>query len=366
MRLGLFGGLFNPPHAGHLRLAEQARRALDIDEVLWIPAGRPPHRYVDLSSPEPAMRFELVRATIAGRDGFRALDLDIVRDDVAYAVDTVRAVAAMHPGAELFFLTGADAFASLGSWKEPDALARLVTFAVYPRGGATTPRSEVGGVRTVYLDAPEVDISSSDIRARFLRCASVRDLVPAAALRLIEKLALYAAPMPDALREHVELVERFAVCLAERWRASVDVLRMAARYHDAYKTLSFGESCAILESRGESVSDIERRVPVLLHGRVAAARLETTVFALQGRDLEEAVDAVRFHTTGRIGMSRSCEILMVADRLGKSWNALDEVPADLRVAIAHVYAQKLHELEQRGAEPDARLKAAAHAHGLAA
>ncbi|MEK8024164.1 MAG: nicotinate (nicotinamide) nucleotide adenylyltransferase [Candidatus Hydrogenedentota bacterium] len=363
-RIGLFGGLFNPPHLGHLILAERAREAARLDIVYWIPAGKPPHKTIDDPRPSPAERFRMVEESIAGHAAFRALDFEASRDSTCYSIETVRHVESMHPGAELYYVLGEDAFGTVNTWKNADELRDKVTFAVYPRPSSAAHAPNHASFRSLRFPAPAIEISSSDIRTRLRACRSIRYLVHDAALRMIEENAWYSAVIPELLMEHIRMVEDFAVTLAARWNASPDVLRVAVRHHDAYKTMTFEESVSVLRERGEAILEIETRFPVLLHGRVAAARLENTAFALKGDDLDHAVEAVRHHTLGRIGMSKTCEILMIADRAGKDWLDVNEVPADLHEAVRQMFGQKLADLKKRGQEMDKRLFETARSYGV--
>ena len=195
MRLGLYGGSFNPPHVGHLVIAEAMREAAALDRVVWMPAARPPHKTgADLAS--PGARLDLVRAAIVGNDAFEASDLELRRAEAtgapSFTVETLRALTDAHPDAVWHLLLGEDSYAALASWREPDAVAALARLVVYRRPD-TPPHDAAHAARfpALWADAPRLDVSSTDIRARLRAGHSVRYLVPDAVRVAIEAQSLY-------------------------------------------------------------------------------------------------------------------------------------------------------------------------------
>ncbi|MFA7344386.1 MAG: nicotinate-nucleotide adenylyltransferase [Terrimicrobiaceae bacterium] len=181
--LGLFGGSFNPIHHGHLILAREAMETLGLDRVIFIPSGISPHKLT--RPPAPAkLRCQMVEASVRGEAGFGWDDCEIRRPGPSFAIDTVREMAARHPGAGLYFFIGEDNLASLHTWKDIAALRSLVTFVVLSRGLGTPDRGAAVISRTI-------DISSTDIRNRIARGLSVRYLVPGPACEMISQHRLY-------------------------------------------------------------------------------------------------------------------------------------------------------------------------------
>ncbi|MCX7826997.1 MAG: nicotinate-nucleotide adenylyltransferase [Verrucomicrobiae bacterium] len=190
MKLGVFGGTFNPIHLGHLLLAEAAAEALALDRVLFIPAATPPHkRPRQLANARDRLR--MVRLAIRGNDRFRCSDMEIRRDGPSYSVETLRHLRRLMPGARFFFLIGTDSLRELHTWKEASALARLCEFICVLRPGERAGRSRLRGLRVHHVHGHPTDISSSDIRARLARGASVRYLMPEPVRRYIQKKRLY-------------------------------------------------------------------------------------------------------------------------------------------------------------------------------
>jgi len=188
-RIGLMGGTFDPIHVGHLAIAVEARHALGLDEVVFVPAGRPWQKRAVAPAED---RYEMVCLAVAGTPGFAASRIEIDRDGPTYTVDTLRALRAEDPGAELWLLLGADALAGLDTWHEPDEVARLAKVAVAARPGGE-PHTDVGGVAVTVLDLEPMEISSRDIRARLGRGDSVRGLVTPEVEAYIRAHGLYSA-----------------------------------------------------------------------------------------------------------------------------------------------------------------------------
>ena len=186
MRLGIYGGAFDPPHLGHLVAASDACEALGLHRLLWIPSAVHPLKPVRTP---PALRLEMVRAAIGDDPRFAADDLELRRAGPSYTVDTLRELRAREPDAELFFVTGADNLADLPRWREPDEIARLATLAVVSRAGDTVPANPE--YPAVPVAVTRVDVSSTEVRRRVAAGESIRYLVPEAVRAVIVRERLY-------------------------------------------------------------------------------------------------------------------------------------------------------------------------------
>jgi nicotinate-nucleotide adenylyltransferase len=186
VRLGVYGGAFDPPHLGHLVAASEACDALGLDRMLWIPSAVHPLKAVGTAA---ALRLEMVRSAVAGDPRFQADDLELRRRGPSYTVDTLRALRGREPGATLFFVTGADNLAELPRWREPDEIARLATLAVVSRAGEALPAD--AAYPAVAVPVTRVDVSSTEVRRRVAAGASIRYLVPDAVRAVIERERLY-------------------------------------------------------------------------------------------------------------------------------------------------------------------------------
>jgi nicotinate-nucleotide adenylyltransferase len=194
-RLGVFGGTFDPPHTGHLAVAQDVLERLELDRVLFVPAGRPPHKTNgDLADAE--LRLAMVAAAVESDSRFRVSDMEVRRAGVSYTVDTLEALAETAPGADLFLLLGVDQWASFGGWRLPRRIGELCRLVVMSREGDHPEAVDPGftdGPPPDVLDVPvtRMDISSTGIRDRIRGGRSVRYLVPDPVLRIIDSAGLY-------------------------------------------------------------------------------------------------------------------------------------------------------------------------------
>lgn len=205
-RIGVLGGTFDPPHLAHLAIAEEAREALGLERVAFVPAGQPWQKADRLVTPGP-LRLAMVERAVAGNPAFSVDRSDLDRAGPTYTVDTLADVASREPaGTELWFIVSAEALAGLHTWREPDRVVALAHLCVVPRGGiaadaaAFLARVPAATGRLVVLDRPRLDISSTEIRERVRVGRSIRYLVPDGVVDLIAQYALYrpepAAAMP--------------------------------------------------------------------------------------------------------------------------------------------------------------------------
>lgn len=189
MKLGIFGGTFDPPHIGHLIVAQDAWAALRLDRLLFMLANVPPHKRGRVAAPAAA-RLALLEAAVAGDPRFEASDLELRRAGTSYTVDTLRELHAQFPAAELFFLMGVDQFRDLHTWREPEAIARLATVVVLSRTGVEVAQPRLD-VRHITLPVTRIDISATEVRRRVSAGEPIRYLVPPAVEAIIEREGLY-------------------------------------------------------------------------------------------------------------------------------------------------------------------------------
>jgi nicotinate-nucleotide adenylyltransferase len=203
LRIGIFGGTFNPVHYGHLRAAEEVRERLSLDRVLFIPSGNPPLKTEDIA--EAVQRFEMVRLAVRDNRSFEAVDIECASPGKSYTVNTVNTLLDRYRDSVLFFILGIDAFLDIPNWWQPDKLVSLLNFAVISRPGrrfsdlASSPYLKVNGGLLRRLDEGEtemlsalltsgreavlmrvtpIDISSTQIRARVRQRLSIKYLLP--------------------------------------------------------------------------------------------------------------------------------------------------------------------------------------------
>lgn len=189
MRLGVFGGTFDPPHLGHLIVAQDACTALALDGVLFVPAASPPHKLGRAHTPA-SLRLEMLQAATAGDARFRPCDIELRRHGPSYTVDTLRQLASEEPAAELVLLIGADQAREFATWRSPDDIARLAAVVALSREGQASSREpELAWLR--WLPVTRIDISATDIRRRVAAGEPIHYLVPAAVEAIIRREGLY-------------------------------------------------------------------------------------------------------------------------------------------------------------------------------
>ena len=203
MRIGVFGGTFNPIHYGHLRAAEEVKETLGLDKVLLVPSGNPPLKTGDLA--DAPKRYEMVKLATAGNRAFDVLDIESVKPAKSYTVETLEVLLNRYSDSELYFMLGMDAFLDIPNWWKPEKLVSMVNFAVISRPGRkfedllSSPYLDVGRDDLKALDdsggefkiirlkslkeaalvrITALDISSSDIRRRIREGQSIKYLLP--------------------------------------------------------------------------------------------------------------------------------------------------------------------------------------------
>lgn len=198
MRIGIYGGTFDPVHLGHLVLAETCREQCQLDRVIFIPAGVPPHKQGrELTAGH--IRADLLEFAVAGYGEFSVDRSEIKRSGPSFTVETLRALRQAHPDDELFFLMGADSLAEFHLWREPREIATLAGLIVVNRGTQppSSPESLVPLLgrdavdRIQFVTMPGIDISASDLRRRARDGHSLRYLVPRAVERYIIEHQVY-------------------------------------------------------------------------------------------------------------------------------------------------------------------------------
>ena len=197
MRRGLLGGTFDPPHVGHLQIAEEARRKLRLDEVVFIPAGQPWVKAALKVSPA-GQRLEMIKLATADKPYFSVNDLEVRRPGPSYTWETLRELRSRYPGDVLYFILGWDNLSSLPSWHHPDRIVKASCLVAVPRVGSPPPDlykldELVPGLaaHTVILTAPQIDVSATAIRERVRLGEPIDHLVPEPVAGYIARNNLY-------------------------------------------------------------------------------------------------------------------------------------------------------------------------------
>jgi nicotinate-nucleotide adenylyltransferase len=205
MRLGLFGGTFDPIHLGHLILAEQCRECCLLDRVWFVVAGEPPHKRRERTA--VGHRLEMARIAVAGHPAFVVSEIEATRPGPHYSVETLELVHLEHPDDELFFLIGGDSLNDLPNWRDPVRIAQLATIVVVNRAGIVridpkqSPSFGPGSCEIVPVTIPSIGIASTDLRRRMSEGKSIRYMVPRGVEAYIEAQALYREGNANAVSD---------------------------------------------------------------------------------------------------------------------------------------------------------------------
>jgi nicotinate-nucleotide adenylyltransferase len=200
MRLGIFGGSFDPVHYGHLLLAESCREQCRLDRVWFLPAAVPPHKQGRALAPAKS-RVEMLELAISGNEHFAVSTIELDRGGVSYTVETLRSLKVQHPHGELFFLMGADSLHEFTTWREPGGICQLAIPVVVHRADSPPPDFAVledlvsperlSMIRSHQVEMPIIDLSSTELRQRAAGGQSLRYRTPRAVEKYIEEQGLY-------------------------------------------------------------------------------------------------------------------------------------------------------------------------------
>lgn len=330
-RIGIYGGTFNPPHVGHIRGAEYAINALQLQKLLLIPACIAPHKELPTNSPTPAQRAEMLE--LAKGENMELCDIELTRGGTSYTYETVETLSEQYPDQELVLLMGTDMFLSFLTWKEPQRILKKVSLGVMYRGEkdelaqiATQKKTlEEQGARVYLIENPVTAISSTQLRRMLVfRCAGT--FLPASVEHYIRDNNLYGAessyrnlPM-DKLEQvvvsllkpnrvaHVLGCRDTAIDLAKRWGADITDAGRAGLLHDITKALDGVLQLTLCNEYGIVLGDFSKKYTKTLHALTGSLVAER-IFG----ENKQIVDAIRSHTTGKANMNTLEKILYVAD-----------------------------------------------------
>jgi len=300
MKIGIFGGAFNPPHIGHVGAANTAAVKYNLDLLIIIPTGVPPHKALPVDTPELEKRLQMTQNAFNDTSRFKVHEDELRSTNISYTIDSVSMLKREYPGAELFLLVGDDQFNALDTWKDSDLLLTAVT--------------------PVLLSRDTVPISSSDIR-KMLPIRKGKEFLVESNYAYIIKHRLYGAKpdwnwlrecaysMLDPLRiPHVRACETEALRLATRWGVDLDEAKEAAILHDITKRLDFSQNMCIIAKHGFNVGNINPGEEKLLHS-VTGALLAQSEYGAS----VNVTEAIKWHTTGKANMSKLEKIIYIAD-----------------------------------------------------
>ena len=336
MKIGIYGGTFNPIHNGHMAAARFAAEYLGLDRLYLIPAGIPPHKRLAAGSPGPEHRLAMAKLAAKVISPIaKAIDLELCREGRSYTVDTLRQLRERHPEDRLYLLMGTDMFLTFHQWREPGEIAGLCTLCAFGRSEEDTGElfaaqrerlCRTFGANVAVLALPHIiDISSTRLR-ELLEKGEGRAYLDPVVYGYILREGLYGVKQDlkslslEDLRcvalsmlkhrriPHVLGVEETAAALARRWGAPEEDARRAALLHDCTKKLDREQQLALCRQYSISLDEMELREDNLLHAPTGAA-VARAVFGA-GPEVE---GAIRWHTTGKADMTLLEKIIYMAD-----------------------------------------------------
>jgi len=335
VRIGVFGGTFDPVHIGHLLLAETALVQAGLSKVLFMPAYIQPFKQgVQMSSDDDRIR--MLNFATKDNPRFEVSTIECDKGGISYTIDSLRALREENAGAEICFLIGTDMFLNIEKWKDSDALISEFGFAVGVRPGYHTSEAEAlaeklkktYGARIDFIDNPPIELSSTEIRQRVKDGDTIR-------YRVQETVRIYllAREKEGQKRfEHTKRVVDLAVSMARRYGEDEYRTSVAALLHDYCKNPDGG---------------VENDIG---HAGMAAD-IAKNEFGIADEDL---LNAIRYHTTGRAGMSRLEKILFLADTIepGRTYDSISELREtclkDLDKGVYTVLVELKAYLEKKG------------------
>ena len=328
MKIGIFGGTFNPPHIGHARAAQEALKVLELDLLIVIPSGIPPHKPLPANTPEAESRLYMTQIAFEGVRNTLISDFEIKNESPCYTIDTIKVVSNDYPGAQLFLFVGTDMYLTLDKWKDGQTIITSVIPVVFSReyddSSLITAYSEFllqkFNTQTRVINNNITEISSSKLREMLPERCGREYLAEKNYSYIISKrlysskpdwnwLCAQAYSLLDPARvPHVKGCEKAAVALAARWNVNEDDARESAILHDITKKLNLEGHRAILRKYGFDPQSAEFAEEKLLHAKTGA------ILAFNEYGSSNTVaEAIKWHTTGKENMTSLEKIIYLAD-----------------------------------------------------
>ena len=317
MKVGIFGGTFNPPHNTHIEIARAAKEQLSLDKLIVVPCGIPPHKHTTVSS---AHRLEMARRAFCGIG--EVSDFEINKQGKSYTVETFRHVKDEYPNAEFFLIMGGDSFHSFSHWYCPEEIARLATIAVVQRADVSTMHqqqiaTEIFHAKVVFLDFSPTAVSSTEIRLRYQFGMNNTDAVPQSVDDYVKSAGLYA--------EYLSTVEKLKTYLDEkRLCHTFYVVKRGLEIANGTDDLGKVFLACLLHDCAKNIPESDYAkygfappadMPKPVMHSFLGARVAEADFGVTDQDV---LSAIAYHTTGCPNMSRLQKIVYVADKTEQS------------------------------------------------
>ncbi len=323
-KIGILGGTFNPVHNGHLFVAENIMRQFELDRVIFLPNGNPPHKQ-DVSA-SAKDRLAMLRMAVEPYPQFLIEEYELQQTEYSYTYHTLRYLKEKYPASQLYFIAGADNIEEMAGWKKPEEIFGLAEVLFFSRPGYSINRQEIERLKKNFgavihlLEMQGVDISATDIRNRIKEMRSVAGLVPDAVAQYIHEHHLYDELYmtyqkqlkqyltPERFR-HTMGVAIMAEKLAVHYGIDPKKAYLAGLLHDCAKNLSEEEQWELIQRNHFPIYEGELENPHLLHS-IAGSVLAEEIFHIKDPDI---LSAIRYHTVGKISMTVLEKIIYLAD-----------------------------------------------------
>jgi len=338
LKIGIYGGSFNPIHLGHTSAAKQVAERLNLDRIYLIPAGIPPHKQLDIDTPSAVKRLEMVKMAAESLEyPAETLDIEIKRKGKSYTLDTLRELKKQLPKDHLYLLMGTDMFLCFQDWKHAEKIAKLCTLCVFSRDSQDVAdkleaqkkrlKRTIDAKVKIVPFSEIIDISSTQLRESLRKNESMAKqyLLPEVYgyilreglygthvdlknLSLEDLRCISLTHLKRSRFSHVLGTEETAAALARRWGADEESARRAALLHDCTKRLDREQHLALCRQYNIPIDEHERREANLLHALTGAV-IAREVYGVS----QEVESAIRWHTTGKADMTLLEKIIYLAD-----------------------------------------------------
>lgn len=365
LKIGVFGGTFNPIHKGHVNAAREFLNELSLDKLIVIPTNIPPHK-ISNNMVKPSDRLTMCELAFRDDKKISVSDMEIKRQGLSYTVDTLKELAMRYENAELFLITGTDMFTTLDKWKNFEEISKLATLCGCARneGEFSKVQNYAQYLKTTYsskccvLNIPVFEVSSTQIRQAIENGQDTKKYLDEKVQNYIDEHSFYKSNrnersdlklagefdskiefFKDILEKtltpkrfyHTCCVSKEAEKLAKKYGADVEKARFAGLVHDITKDRTKEEQLSLVEKYSIILDDVEKFSPKLLHAITGAAMLKNE-YNIEDEDI---INAVRYHTTARAGMSLLEKIIYLADYVSadRDYEGVDELREKIYVSL---------------------------------
>ena len=374
MKLGIYGGAFNPPHVGHIRAAAYGAEALGLSKVLLIPTNISPHKASPRNTATPAQRLRMLEIATEGNKALQVSDIEVTRGGQSYTFETVLQLQKENPDTRLVLFMGTDMFLSFLNWKNPQIILENANIGVFYRGDRNEEAQiakqaellrTMGGVVHL-IENPGTQISSTVLRS-LLVFGSAGDYLPAGVEDYVRDEGLYGTKesyknlslqeleecLPAFIKPermaHVLGCRDMALELAKRWGADPEKAQRAALLHDITKALDGTPQLTLCRGLGILLDDFSKNHPKTLHAFTGSLVAER-IFG----EKSDVVQAIASHTTGKPGMNTLEQIIYIADmmEMTRTYPGVEKLRSlafsDLEAAVKLGISNTIEILKARG------------------